>query len=339
MSEGDSYLDAVAARRARAAEGPRAYPPSIAVVSDRPEAPLVGLLTAAGWSVTGLLASDVFDGLLWAAQTPGVVRNYLDLGELLADPDLDACCLALPPSGLGSVLVTTLQGGLHTLLPEPAELGADTVRRALEAAEDSGAEHAVAMQQRWRLPVARVTRALDSGELGTPAQLTVRGWPTGAAPTAELLDVVTRWCGDVVAVCATPGELPARELPGGATVRWALLTASGATVLVAHDGAGAPLLRLSCPEGRVEIEAGPGDGTMLGPIAAPELSAEATTLRTDGLRSTASRLAEAVMRSEAVAAPYDGWPWPSTLRDLFVVERIREALRSSAAERRWVETA
>jgi hypothetical protein len=110
-------------------------------------------------------------------------------------------------------------------------------------------------------------------------------------------------------------------------------------VLVAHDGAGAPLLRLSCPQGRVEVEAGPGDGTLAGP---PELLEAVLPLpgqgRTDGLRSTASRLAEAVVRSEGVAAPYDGWPWPSTLRDLFVVERIREALRSSAVERRWVET-
>ena len=50
------------------------------------------------------------------------------------------------------------------------------------------------------------------------------------------------------------------------------------------------------------------------------------------------QLAEAVARCEGVATPYDGWPWPSTLRDLFVVERIREALRCSAAEGRWVET-
>jgi predicted dehydrogenase len=335
MTDAADYANAVAQRRARAADLPRIDRPTIALVSDRPDAPLLGLLTSAGWSVTGVLTADTYDGLLWAAQTPGVDRNYLDLTELLSDAALDACCLALPTGGLGSVLVATLQAGLHTLLPEPAELGADTVRRALEAAEDSGAEHAVAMQQRWRAPVARVARALDSGEIGPPVQLTVRGWPTGAAPTAELLDVVTRWCGDVVAVCASPEELPARELPGGAIVRWALLTSSGATVLVAHDGAGAPLMRLSCPQGRVEVEAGPGDGTLEGPFEAP---VEPTTQRTDGLRSTATRLAEAVVRSEGVAAPYDGWPWPSTLRDLFVVERIREALRSSAAEHRWIET-
>ena len=339
MTDADAYADAVRQRRGRAADFPRAERPTIALVTDRPDAPLLGLLTSAGWSVTGVLTADVFDGLLWAAQTPGIRRNYHDLTELLCDADLDACCLALPSAGLGPTLIASLQAGLHTLLPEPAELGADLIRRALEAAEDSGAEHAVAMQQRWRAPVARVARALDSGELGPPAQLTVRGWPTGAAPTAELLDVVTRWCGDVVAVCASPDELPARELPGGATVRWALLTSSGATVLVAHDGAGAPLMRLSCPQGRVEVEAGPGDGTLELPFPVPEPPVEPTTARTDGLRSTASRLAEAVLRSEAVATPYDGWPWPSTLRDLFVVERIREALRSSAAERRWVETA
>ena len=223
MTDAGDYAEAVApAPGPGRSTSPRLARPTIALVTDQPDAPLLGLLTSAGWSVTGRVHRR---------RLRRAAVGRADARASRATTSTCPSCSATPTSTraawrcrrptCGSTLVATLQAGLHTLLPEPAELGADAVRRALEAAEDSGAEHAVAMQQRWRAPVARVARALDSGELGPPAQLTVRGWPTGAAPTAELLDVVTRWCGDVVAVCATPDELPARELPGGATVRWA----------------------------------------------------------------------------------------------------------------------
>src|SRR5437868_1478072 len=105
MTDADEYAEAVRQRRSRADDFPRTERPRIALVSDRPDAPLLGLLTSAGWSVTGVLTADVFDGLLWASQTPGVERNYLDLTELLCDADLDACCLALPSAGLGTALI------------------------------------------------------------------------------------------------------------------------------------------------------------------------------------------------------------------------------------------
>ena len=108
-------------------------------------------------------------------------------------------------------------------------------------------------------------------------------------------------------------------------------------MLVAHDGAGAPLLRLSCPQGRVEVEAGPGDGTLGWPPSCSSRRPSTTAHR--WLAQHGDPAGRGGRRSEGVATPYDGWPWPSTLRDLFVVERIREALRSSAVERRWVETA
>jgi len=59
-----------------------------------------------------------------ASQSPGVSRNYLDLPDLLSDPELDACC----PGPAGRRHGTRAGGGpcrpgLHTLLPEPLELG------------------------------------------------------------------------------------------------------------------------------------------------------------------------------------------------------------------------
>ena len=91
----------------------------------------------------------------------------------------------------------------------------------------------------------------------------MRGWPRGAAAAAELVDLVRAWCGDVVAVAAAPAGCPPRALPGGEPVAWALLTARGSTVLVAHEGS-RPQVRLRCRSCRLVAGPGPGGGPRLG---------------------------------------------------------------------------
>lgn len=315
--------------------------PTLAIVADRPTDTLPPLLTRAGWRVTGLLTADVFDGLLWASRTPGVARSYVELAELLLDPTADAVCLDLDASA-GPTLDAVLHAGLHVLLPRPVDLDTEAVRRALATAEESGAEHAVVLLERWRRSFATVTALRDSGELGVPRQLTVRGWPTGPGATVELVDLVTRWAGDVVAACAAPGRLPAAELPGGHPVRWALLTELGCTVLVAPGGAPEPLLRLSCPQGR--LEATPSTLAWAGGGAVPLLagSSDPVDNQVEALLATAGPLAATALHG--AAGPPDPveaarvWPWPATLRDLFVGATVRESLRTSAVEGRWVET-
>ncbi|MFL6137051.1 MAG: hypothetical protein ACJ74O_04540 [Frankiaceae bacterium] len=342
-----SALDAVRReRRERLGSRPPGQRPTIAVLADQPDDDLVAALTACGWHVSGVLPGDVFDGLLWAARTAGVERNYVELTELLLDPALDAACLVAGSPALPSVL----RAGLHALLPAPVDVPCTLLRDALDTAEEVGVEHAVGFAARWTVPVATVTRLLD-GE-PAPQQITVRAWPTGPVATAELLDVVTAWCGDVVAVCAAPQALPARELPGGAQVRWAVLTERASTVLVAHDGAPGPVLRLSFPGGRLELtgdRVGWDDGRPIAvaPVPWPPdddgLPVGPAPQAADvGLLVTAHRLALAADEGEdgALAGPAaDGHQAPGTLRDLFVVARLREALRQSAAESRWVETA
>jgi hypothetical protein len=341
------------ARRARPANRAPGELPTISVVAPRPDDAVVRLLAGTGWLVTALLASDVFDGLLWASRTPGVERNYVELSELLLDEAVDAACLPAPEPADAATLVALLRAGLHVLLPRPAPFAAEALLRAVEAADDAEAEHAVGFESRWSAPAVTVGDLLGSGEVGPVGQVTVRGWPTGAVGTLELVDLVQTWAGAIVAACASQDDLPAAELPGGAAVRWALLTEQGTTVLVAPEGAPKPTVRLSCPQGRLEVTPGAlrWDGGGAVPLVTPDLCPPHVDPVADDLPAldpaveappgevaAAYRLALAASTGDRdIDDGPRSRPRVATLRDLFVATRVRDALQASAAGRRWVE--
>ncbi len=68
--------------------------------------------------------------------------------------------------------------------------------------------------------------------LGRITQVTVLAAPAGPSGRAEIIDLVGRWCGEVIAVCAHPAAMPAASLAADAPVTLALLSSNGATVLV-----------------------------------------------------------------------------------------------------------
>jgi hypothetical protein len=168
-------------------------------------------------------------------------------------------------------------------------------------------------------------------------QVTVRGWPRGRQPAAELVDLAASWCGEVAAVAAAPASLPADALPDGAAVSWALLTGSGATVLVSHDGP-APHVRLSFATAR--LEAGPDGARWTGGAALPLQALPGWVPHPQdappGLVATAAALTRAVGGGDV---PAQTWPWPADLGDLLVVSRVLEALRTSARTEQLVPVA
>jgi predicted dehydrogenase len=314
-------LQAVRALRASR----RHSPPTMAVVADSPDDSLVAELSAAGWEVVGLAAHDVFEALLWASRVPTVRRSYVDLVELLLDVDVDAVCLAVPASQAGSMLAAVVRAGLPIVLAEPAEVGTATLREVMQDADVYDVDHAVALRTRAFSPFGIVADAIARGAIGRPLQITVRGWWRCSGAIAELVDVVRRWAGDPVAVCAAHDALPAPALPDGTAVQWALLTETGTTVLVAASSGDAPLLRLSGPWDRIDVTlttARHADGS---PIEGPS---------EPGSNHTAVAVA-----AGALAAGPDGVDAgrAATLAHLFVAERVREALRESLAVRQWVE--
>lgn len=279
------------------------------------------VLRAAGWRVCGALQVLPYDD-------PGDVPSYASLDELLED-GLDAVVLDGEDPHLAGHLPDLLAAGLALLLPSPAPLEPELLRLARDTSPD--ALVAVALVQRWE-PWAATTRAALPLVDGPPLQCTVRGWPRGRGPAAELVDLTRQWCGDVVGVTARPARLPAEELAAGVPVAWSLLHESGATTLVSHEDA-PPVVRLSFAGAR--WEAGPLGARWLGgaeiPLATPRLPGTAPAGTPHGLLRTAAWLLEAV-RSEAAPQPE-----AAGLGDLQAVERALSGLRESARRELAVE--
>lgn len=292
-----------------------------------------GVLRAAGWQVRGRLRQMPYDD-------PGEVVSYADVEDVIEDAGLDLVLLDGTDPLLAALLPRLREAGLLVLLASPAPLDPDVVLAA-RAVRDAP-EVAVGFLQRWEPWALTVAAALPLAG-GPPVQVTVRGWPRGPAAAAELVDLVSAWCGEVASVSAAPAPLPADLLPGGAQVAWSLLTASGATVLVSHEDA-PPLVRLSFPAAR--LEAGPLGARWTG-------GAELPLLRPPDRRpvpypgpvppgTPVGLLAGAVTLGEAVGGgelrPVD-WPWPADLGDLLVAARVLTALRESARTEQPVRTA
>ena len=258
----------------------------------------------------------------------------MDLEALLDDAAVDAVAVDGDDRDLAPLLPELRDSGLLLLLPSAAPLEPDLVRAARAVAEPADA--AVGLLERWAPWALTVAAALPL--VGTPpVQVTVRGWPRGRQAAAELVDLAASWCGEVVAVVAAPAPLPAQALPGGAAVSWALLTGSGATVLVSHDG-DAPVARLSFATAR--LEAGPGGVRWTGGAVLPLLPLPAWVPHPQGspagLVATAAALAQAVGGGDVEAQT---WPWPADLGDLLVAARVLEALRTSARTEQLVAIA
>ncbi|MCU1586526.1 MAG: hypothetical protein JWN31_19, partial [Frankiales bacterium] len=139
------------------------------------------MLRAAGWQVAGALPLTPYDDL---ADVP----SYADLGDLLADDDLDAVALDGADELVARHLPEVLMARRHVLLPGPAPLAPELLADARAAADASGAEVAVALLQRWEPWAMTVAAALPL--VGTPVlQATVRGWPRGADAAVDLVDL------------------------------------------------------------------------------------------------------------------------------------------------------
>ena len=253
--------------------------------------------------------------------------TYVHPVELCADPVIDAVAVDGSDRELAALLPELRASGLLLLLPTADPQDVELVRAARQVPD--AADACVGLLRRWEPWTVTVAAALPLAG-GTPVQMTVRGWPPGRQAAAELVDLATAWCGDVIAAVASPAELPAAALPGGAAVSWALLTASGATVLVSHEGE-QESVRLSFATAR--LVAGPervswegGAELPLGPGLPPPVRILPPGVDSR-LVSVAAALAGAVGGGDVSA---DTWPWPADLGNLLTVSRVLGALRTSA---------
>ncbi|HMA46391.1 MAG TPA: Gfo/Idh/MocA family oxidoreductase [Frankiaceae bacterium] len=300
-------------------------PLATAVVTDGADARAAPLLRRAGADVVGLLGPDPLESLAWAAEA-GAARAYADLGALLSDR-VEAVCVDLAPPASDVVARQAAGAGLHVLLARPRTAGAEALREVVTAAVETDVAHAVAFEGRAWPAVAHAGRT--AAALGRLRQVTLLDMPAGETGRAEVVDLVLRWCGDVLAVCADPAAMPAPALAPGAPVTFALLTASGATVLVVErDGRRLRDSRicLSGAGGRVAVRR-----DLVCVQDAGGRREEPSPRPRPALLPAAHDLVRRACPAGAGAAR------GATLADLLAAVRVLEAAEVSAATGGWVE--
>lgn len=291
----------------------------VALVTDGGSRVPATALAAAGLQVTGLLGPDALESLAWAAEE-GLPRAYADLAALLAD-DVDAVAVDVPPPRSDALLDACVRAGLGVLLTVPRTTDPTRVIAVVVAAEDADLPHAVAVTGRADPAYDDVAALLADAE--PLQQVTAAGWPAGGPPRAELVDLVRRWCGEIVAVCADPAAMPAPALAEDLPVTVALLTEAGTTVLAAE--------RFGARQSGCTL-------TLVGPGTRIVLAG--TTLHTEGGSRPVQRADPAGgvrLAARGLQRRTAGAAGAADLHDLAVAGRVLAAVEESRTEGGWVE--
>ena len=101
----------------------------------------------------------------FARTFPGA-RFTADLGDLLADPELDAIVLATPVSTHGALAEQVLRAGKHCFVEKPLAHSVAAAERAVAAAAETGRVLMVGHLLEYHPGVAKLKEIADSGELG-----------------------------------------------------------------------------------------------------------------------------------------------------------------------------
>ncbi|WP_131769251.1 Gfo/Idh/MocA family oxidoreductase [Candidatus Protofrankia californiensis] len=303
-------------------------PGAMALVTDGSDRTTAPVLRDAGVDVVGLLAPEPLESLAWAAEAEAP-RAYADLVAMLSD-EIEAVCIEMAPPGSDVIARRSVEAGLHVLLSRPMTADPDALRAVADLAEESDLAHVVAMDGRaW--PAAWHVQA-SMASLGRITQVTMLAAPAGQSGRAEIIDLVVRWCGEVLAVCANPDAMPAARLTADAPVTLALLSASGATALVNER-----------PDGRLETTTITicGTGGRMVVQGRRVLRQDA-----DGMRDLLMREVPG-MRPGLIEATYDvvrvtelndpALVRGATFHDLLTIARLLSAADASEESGCWVE--
>ena len=100
-----------------------------------------------------------------AARYPGV-RTTTDIGEMLADPDLDAVAIITPVSTHHALAIAALGAGKHVFVEKPLAASSDEASDMMRQADRAGLVLFPGHTFLYSPPVVKIKEILDAGELG-----------------------------------------------------------------------------------------------------------------------------------------------------------------------------
>jgi 1,5-anhydro-D-fructose reductase (1,5-anhydro-D-mannitol-forming) len=120
----------------------------------------------------------------------GAPRAFPSLGELLADPDVDAVYIATPNGLHAEQVVAAAGAGKHVMCDKPLALSVADARRAVAACENAGVRLGITFQTRFHDHFGRFREVIQDGSLGeirvvqvemSPGRTLLKGWRTDPA--------------------------------------------------------------------------------------------------------------------------------------------------------------
>jgi predicted dehydrogenase len=93
-------------------------------------------------------------------------RIYDNYQSLLKDNEVDLVSICLPPFEHAPATIALLQAGKHVLVEKPMAINLEDCDRMIQAAESSGKLLSVVAQNRFKDPLMKLKKVLDSGLIG-----------------------------------------------------------------------------------------------------------------------------------------------------------------------------
>lgn len=121
------------------------------------------------WNVVAAADTDP-NQLEAAASRYGIARRYSDYRGLLADAEVDAVAVCVPPRWHCEVALAALDAGKHVFVEKPVALSPEECDRLAKAAARSPRKLMVGFNLRWHRHVRRARQIVQQGVLG-PVEL------------------------------------------------------------------------------------------------------------------------------------------------------------------------
>jgi predicted dehydrogenase len=116
-------------------------------------------------------------------------RAYDGYADALADPEVDAVVVAVPPRWHLELTLAALEAGKHVLVEKPIAVTADEAEQIAAAARAAGVFAGEAMWTRYLPQFAVLRQVLDRGDLGAIRLATADvGWAAGPDPAPRFTD-------------------------------------------------------------------------------------------------------------------------------------------------------
>lgn len=116
-----------------------------------------------------LAIADVFeDAAKETASRLNIPTTTKDYQKLLSNPDIDAIIICSSTDTHAQIITEAAQAGKHIFCEKPIDHSLTKIDGALAAVDKAGVKFQVGFNRRFDANYARVRKAVESGEIGTP---------------------------------------------------------------------------------------------------------------------------------------------------------------------------